>query len=96
MKEYSLWLFENRVIENSWTKERESNRTLGENLVMRRFIICVVSQILLGRSNINERDRCVIQHAWKKSQMHTELWSGALKEIDHLEDLCVNWRAMLK
>jgi hypothetical protein len=26
MEDYSLWLFENRVIENIWTEERGSNR----------------------------------------------------------------------
>jgi hypothetical protein len=36
------------VIENIWTKERGSNRRLGENLIMMSFIICTVSQILLG------------------------------------------------
>jgi hypothetical protein len=33
MEGFSLWLFENRVIENMWTEERENNRRLGENLI---------------------------------------------------------------
>ena len=35
-------------------------------------------------------------HAWGTGEVYTEFWSGDLWEIDHLEDLGVDGRIILK
>jgi len=35
-------------------------------------------------------------HGWKTGQVHTGFWCGNLREIDHLQDLDVDMRIILK
>jgi hypothetical protein len=35
-------------------------------------------------------------HVWKREEVHRGFWLGNLKEIDHLEDLGIEWKIILK
>jgi len=35
-------------------------------------------------------------HGWKTGQFHAVIWCGKLREIDHLQDLAVDGRIILK
>jgi hypothetical protein len=37
-----------------------------------------------------------IQHVWGRVEVYTGLWWGNLKERDHLEDVGIDWRIILK
>jgi len=38
----------------------------------------------------------LMQHAWKRWEMHTEFWLEDLKGRDHLRDLSVDGRIILE
>jgi hypothetical protein len=35
-------------------------------------------------------------HVWEIGEVHTGFWWGDLRERDHLEDLRIDWRIILK
>jgi hypothetical protein len=58
----------------------------AEDCIMRNFITCIIHHILLGRSN-HGWDGLSTEHARKRKERHTKLWSENLKGGDHSNDL---------
>jgi hypothetical protein len=58
---HGLRVSENRVLR----RISEPNREVGENCIMWNFIICMLRQILLGKSN-QGRNGWGILHTWEK------------------------------
>jgi hypothetical protein len=49
-------VFENRVLRRIFGPKRDGEQGSGENYIMRNLMICTPHQILIGRSNQEERD----------------------------------------
>jgi hypothetical protein len=64
--------------------------------IMRSFIVRVLRQILLGWLFHGWWDRRGPEHAWKIWEIHIKFWSENPEEIDHLEDLGVDTKIILK
>jgi hypothetical protein len=52
--------------------------------------------MLCGLSNPEELDRRSMWNAWGREQMHKGLWWGNLRVREHLEELGVEGRIILK
>jgi hypothetical protein len=67
---------------------------MGENYIMRRLMICTLQQILFGRSNREEWNGRGMYHIW--GEVHAGFWWGNLEEIDHLQDIGIDGRLILR
>jgi hypothetical protein len=63
---------------------------------MRSFMSSSPHQILFGCSNQEDWDERGTWHVWERPEVHTEFWWGNLRKRDHLEDVAMYGRIILK
>ena len=59
-------------------------------------MFCTPHQILYRGSNQGEQDDLSMWHVWETAEVQTGFWWGDLTERDHLENLGVDGRMILK
>jgi hypothetical protein len=59
-------------------------------------MLCGPYQILFGQSDRRGSDGWCMEHAWETGELRTVFWWEHLAERDHLADLCVDGRIILK